>query len=93
MALTEALRLYPPAYVVGRETTRACEIGGFAIPTGATLFMSQWVMHRDGRFFAQPDAFIPERWSDGSSARLPRFAYFPFGGGPRICIGSRFATM
>jgi cytochrome P450 len=93
MAITEALRLYPPAYVVGRETVRACEIGGYPIPAGATLFMSQWVMYRDRRFFAQPDAFIPERWSDGGAERLPRFAFFPFGGGPRICIGSCFAMM
>jgi cytochrome P450 len=92
-AITEAMRLYPPAYVIGRETVRACEIGGFAIPAGATLFMSPWVTHRDPRFYEQPDAFIPERWEAGRCERLPRFAYFPFGGGPRICIGSRFAMM
>jgi cytochrome P450 len=93
MAVTEALRLYPPAYVIGRETVRSCEIGGYSIPAGATLFMSQWVMHRDPRFYEQPDAFIPERWEKGRCERLPRFAFFPFGGGPRICIGSRFAMM
>jgi cytochrome P450 len=93
MALTEALRLYPPGYVIGRETVRCCEIGGYSIPTGATLFMSQWVMHRDPRFYEQPNAFIPERWEKGQCERLPRFAFFPFGGGPRICIGSRFAMM
>jgi cytochrome P450 len=55
--------------------------------------MSPWVTHRDPRFYEQPDAFIPERWEAGGYERLPRFAYFPFGGGPRICIGSRFAMM
>ena len=93
MAISEALRLYPPAYVIGRETVRACGIGGYSIPAGATLFMSHWVMHRDPRFYQQPDAFIPERWAEGRCERRPRFAFFPFGGGPRICIGSRFAMM
>jgi cytochrome P450 len=92
-AISEALRLYPPAYVIGRETVRPCEIGGYSIPAGATLFMSQWVMHRDPRFYEQPDAFVLERWEEGRCERLPRFAFFPFGGGPRICIGSRFAMM
>ncbi|MGE5778244.1 MAG: cytochrome P450 [Hyphomicrobiales bacterium] len=93
MAITEAMRLYPPAYVIGRETVRVCRIDGYAIPAGATLFMSPWVTHRDPRFYEQADAFVPERWEAGRSERLPRFAYFPFGGGPRICIGSRFAMM
>jgi cytochrome P450 len=81
MIINEALRLYPPAYVVGRETVRACRIGGYPIPTGATLFMSQWVMHRDPRYFQHPEAFIPERWGKENVERLPRFAFFPFGGG------------
>lgn len=89
----EAIRLYPPAYVLGREALADCEIGGWAIPAGATLFLSPWVMHRDARWFASPEKFLPERWLDGLAARLPRFAYMPFGGGPRVCIGDRFATM
>jgi cytochrome P450 len=79
MIINEALRLYPPAYVIGRETVRACQIGGYPIPAGATLFMSQWVMHRDPRYFQQPEAFIPERWGKENVERLPRFAFFPFG--------------
>jgi cytochrome P450 len=89
----EAIRLYPPAYVLGREAVGDCEIGGWRIPAGATVFMSPWVMHRDARWFASPEKFLPERWLDGLAARLPRFAYMPFGGGPRVCIGDRFATM
>jgi cytochrome P450 len=89
----EAIRLYPPAYVLGREALADCEIGGYPIPAGATVFMSPWVMHRDPRWFASPEKFLPERWLDGLAARLPRFAYMPFGGGPRVCIGDRFAMM
>ena len=89
----ETIRLYPPAYVLGREALADCEIGGYTIPAGATIFMSPWVMHRDPRWFTSPEKFLPERWLDGLAARLPRFAYMPFGGGPRICIGDRFAMM
>lgn len=93
MIVMEGMRLYPPAYALGREAIAACEIGGYRIPAGATLFMSPWVMHRDPRFFEHPLEFRPGRWADGLAARLPRFAYFPFGGGPRVCIGNRFAMM
>jgi cytochrome P450 len=91
--LKEAIRLYPPAYVLGREAVADCEIGGWQIPAGATIYMSPWVIHRDPRWFTSPETFLPERWLDGLAARLPRFVYFPFGGGPRVCIGDRFATM
>ena len=91
--LKEAIRLYPPAYVLGREAVADCEIGGWQIPAGATIYMSPWVLHRDPRWFTSPETFLPERWLDGLAARLPRFVYFPFGGGPRVCIGDRFATM
>ncbi len=91
--LKEAIRLYPPAYLLGRESVAECEIGGYRIPAGATIYMSPWVLHRDPRWFASPEKFLPERWLDGLAARLPRFVYFPFGGGPRVCIGDRFATM
>lgn len=93
MVVMEGMRLYPPAYALGREAINACEIGGYRIPAGATLFMSPWVMHRDPRYFDRPLEFRPERWANGTAARLPRFAYFPFGGGPRVCIGNRFAMM
>jgi cytochrome P450 len=89
----EAIRLYPPAYVLGRQALAECEIGGWKIPTAATVFLSPWVMHRDPRWFGSPEKFLPERWLDGLAARLPRFAYMPFGGGPRVCIGDRFAMM
>lgn len=89
----EAIRLYPPAYVLGREALSDCEIGGWRVPARATIYMSPWVMHRDPRWFASPEKFLPERWLDGLAARLPRFAYMPFGGGPRVCIGDRFAMM
>jgi cytochrome P450 len=93
MVVNEGLRLYPPAYAFGREALADCEIGGYPVPAGATIFVSPWVMHRDARWFDRPEEFVPERW-DGDAARtLPRFAYFPFGGGPRICIGNRFALM
>jgi len=60
---------------------------------GTTLFMSQWVIHRSSRYFPDPESFMPDRWADGLAKRLPKYAYFPFGGGPRICIGGGFAMM
>lgn len=91
--LLESMRLYPPAWSVGREALVDVELGGYALPKGSTVFMSQWVTHRDPALFEEADQFRPERWMDGLERRLPRFAYFPFGGGPRICIGNRFAMM
>jgi cytochrome P450 len=87
----ETLRLYPPAWVIGRQATTPSEIGGHAIASGTTVFVSPWVLHRDKRFYEAPELFRPERWLDGGLARLPRFAYLPFGAGPRLCIGSGFA--
>jgi cytochrome P450 len=89
----EALRLYPPVVVLGREAIRDCEIGGHAVPRGTTVIVSPWLLHRDPRYFAEPNAFRPERWLDGLAERLPRFAYCPFGAGPRRCIGASFAAM
>jgi cytochrome P450 len=91
--LLEAMRLYPPAWVVGRETTRTVELGGNSYPAGTSVFISPWVLHRDGRHFANPEAFMPERWLGNLARELPRFAYMAFGGGPRICIGQRFAMI
>jgi cytochrome P450 len=91
--LLEAMRLYPPAWSVGREALDDVEIGGYRLPKGSTLFMSQWVVHRDPALFEDPESFRPDRWAGDAERRLPRFAYFPFGGGPRICIGNRFAMM
>ncbi|MFB6139457.1 MAG: cytochrome P450 [Halosimplex sp.] len=89
----EALRLYPPAYTVFRESTRDVEIGGYAMPEGSTISMPQWVLHRDERWYDAPEAFRPERWTGDFRETLPDYAYFPFGGGPRHCIGMRFALM
>lgn len=93
MIAKESMRLYPPAYGVGRETLEDCEIGGFKIPRRSQVFMFQWVTQRDPRFFPEPNEFKPERWTDDFVNQLPKYAYFPFGGGPRVCIGSYFAMM
>lgn len=89
----ETMRLYPPVYLVGRETTGETDLGGYRLPPATVLLMSQWVVHRDPRFFPDPASFRPERWAEGAARALPRFAYFPFGGGPRICIGQPLALM
>jgi cytochrome P450 len=91
--ITEAMRLYPPAWTVGREALTDCEIGGYPVARGTTIYMSPWVVHRDERFFEHPLEFRPHRWGSDLARQLPRFAYMPFGGGPRICIGNRFAMM
>ena len=93
MIAKEALRLYPPAYAVGREAIEETEIGGYRVPKGTQLFAFQWVTQRDARFFERPDEFEPERWASEAVQRLPRYAYFPFGGGPRQCIGNYFAMI
>ncbi|BDI29468.1 cytochrome P450 [Capsulimonas corticalis] len=89
----ETLRLYPPLWMVGRTAVKDGVIGGFPAPRGALILTSPWAVQRSAQYFADPDAFIPERWLDGSQARLPKYAYFPFGGGPRVCIGQNFAVM
>jgi cytochrome P450 len=89
----EAMRLYPPAHIIGREALRDVELGGFRIPKGTTVLLSPWAMHHDPRFFPDPEAFRPERWLDGSAARLPRYVYLPFGAGPRVCVGNHFALL
>jgi len=89
----ESMRLYPPAYGVGREAIQEFELGGYRIPAKAQLFMFQWVTQRDPRFFPEPNRFSPERWTEEFTNSLPKYAYFPFGGGPRACIGNYFAMM
>jgi cytochrome P450 len=91
--INESMRLYPPVYVIGREATTDLELGGYRVKRGYTVLMSQWVNHRDPTYFPDPEKFAPERWLDGLAARLPKFAYYPFGGGQRMCIGSHFATI
>jgi cytochrome P450 len=89
----ESMRLYPPAWGIAREALADCEIGGYHVPKGTQIFMIQWLVHRDGRWFDEPTSFRPERWDNDLIKRLPRCAYFPFGEGPRICIGNHFAMM
>ena len=91
--LKESMRLYPPAYGLGREAINDCEIGGYHVPAGTQVFMFQWATHRDSRFFDQPAQFRPERWTPEFESQLHKYAYFPFGAGPRVCIGSSFAMM
>jgi cytochrome P450 len=89
----EAMRIYPPVFMIGRENVAPVELGGYQVPAGTTIFMSQWVMHRDGRFFDRPELFDPDRWTPDRASLIPKMAYFPFGGGPRICIGNTFAML
>ena len=90
--VNESMRLDPPADFLGREAVADCTVGGIPVKRGTNLFVSQWVLHRDGRYFPDPLKFDPDRWTESFEAALPRFAYFPFGGGPRFCIGQTFAT-
>ncbi|MBD2438655.1 cytochrome P450 [Nostoc sp. FACHB-110] len=91
--IKESMRLYPPVTEISREATQDCEIGGYFIPKGTNLIVSQWAMHRDGRYFSEPELFQPERWANDLEKQLPRGVYFPFGDGPRVCIGKSFALM
>jgi cytochrome P450 len=93
LVLTESMRLYPPAWGTARVAIEDHELGGYKVRKGTGVSLSQYVMHRDPRWYDAPEEFRPERWEDGLAKRLPRFAYFPFGGGPRQCIGNNFALM
>lgn len=93
MAITEAMRLYPPAWFIGRTALEEVALAGYVIPRGASVLMSQYVMQRDARFFDQPEAYRPERWSREFLDRLPRGAFFPFSAGDRHCIGEGFAWL
>jgi cytochrome P450 len=90
---TESMRLYPPAWIIGRRAIQPYPVGEYVIPRRAIVVMSQWVVHRDPRWYADPERFDPDRWTPQFRAALPPFAYFPFGGGPRRCIGEAFAWM
>jgi cytochrome P450 len=91
--IAESMRLCPPVYVIGREATTELELGGYRVKPGYTVLMSQWVNHRDPKYFPEPEEFRPERWENALAKRIPKFAYYPFGGGQRICVGSAFALM
>lgn len=93
MTLAESMRLYPPVWTLTRRATEQVEIGGVRLPAGAVVGMSQFVMHRDPRYFHDPERFDPLRWSDGEPEKRPKYSYFPFGGGPRHCIGEALAWM
>jgi cytochrome P450 len=91
--ITEAMRLYPPAWIIGRRAIDAYPAGDYVLPPRALVVMSPYLLHRDARFFSDPDRFNPDRWTAAFKAALPPFAYFPFGGGARRCIGESFAWM
>jgi cytochrome P450 len=91
--MAESMRLYPPVWAISRRVVEPITIGGYPVPAGAGVLTSQWISHRDPRWFEDPRSFRPERWTEDFEARLPKLAYFPFGGGPRICIGMGFAWM
>jgi cytochrome P450 len=93
MVVAETMRLYPPAWTVGRLAIEEHEVGGYVIPKGALVLLSQYVTHRDPRFFPDPARFDPERFTPEAKESRPPFAYFPFGGGVRRCIGEGFAWM
>lgn len=95
MVIKESLRLYPPAWGIGRLSINDLELNGYRIPARTNIFLMQWHTHRDARFFPDPERFDPGRWRDDPvrRGRIPRFAYFPFGGGPRVCVGAGFAMM
>jgi cytochrome P450 len=93
MVLEEAMRLYPPAWVITRSASGADELGGFTIPAGDMVLLSPYVTHHDPALWEGPEGFDPERFSPGAEAARPRYAYYPFGGGPHLCIGAGFAMM
>ena len=93
MVLAESMRLYPPAWAIGRRALEDFAAGGFTVPAGSVVLMSQYIMHRDSRFFPEPERFDPERWTPEHQAERPKFSYFPFGGGARVCVGEQFAWM
>jgi cytochrome P450 len=88
-----SMRLYPPAWALGRVAIHDFELGGYRIPKGALIVMSPWLMQRNNRYFSDAETFDPSRWTRSETQNLPHFAYFPFGGGPRQCVGTNFAMM
>ncbi len=89
----ESMRLYPPASIIGRQAKQPDTLGGYDIPEGSLIVLPAFAIHRDPRWWDAPDSFWPERWTPALDESLPKFAYFPFGGGPRVCIGQAFAAM
>jgi cytochrome P450 len=91
MVLSESMRLYPPAYAIGRKALEDYEVAGVVVPRGSLVVVSPLVTHRDARWFPEPERFDPERWTPEAQGTRPKFSYFPFGGGTRMCIGDQFA--
>ena len=92
MVLMESMRLYPPSWAIGRQAISDYVLDNkYVIPSGSVIIMSQYLMHHDTRYFSHPEQFYPERWSLEFRSSIPRFSYFPFGGGPRSCIGEPLA--
>ncbi|MFC4359708.1 cytochrome P450 [Halobium salinum] len=91
--LLETMRLYPPVYVMFRETKTDVRLGGYRVPEGAAIMLPQWVVHRSERWYDDPLEFDPDRWLPERRSERPQFAYFPFGGGPRHCIGRQFSLL
>jgi cytochrome P450 len=87
------MRLYPPAWIIGRRAIEEYEVDDYAVPARSIVIVSPYLIHHDARFFPEPDRFLPERWTPEFKASLPPFAYLPFGGGARRCIGESFAWM
>jgi cytochrome P450 len=93
MVVREAMRLFPPAAGFAREPIEDVHIGGYKVPKGSLVTVNTYALHHDPRFFDEPERFNPERFSAGWEERIPRYAFLPFGGGPRVCIGNGFAMM
>ena len=89
----ESMRMYPPAWIIGRQAITDYKVDKYVIPAGSIILMSQYVMHHNPRYFSDPDNFYPNRWTKETKLHLPRFSYFPFGGGIRGCVGEPFAWM
>ncbi len=93
MVAEETMRLYPPVYVFSRRALAEDRLGPYRVPAGAHIVISPWALHRRPDYWPEPEAFRPERFAPGAQAERPRYAYLPFGGGPRVCIGNSFAMM
>lgn len=91
--LSEAMRIYPPAWLLVRRTVAPVTVAGYYLPAGTTCLLSPYATHRDPHWFPEPEHFLPERWEEGPAAGRPKHAYFPFGGGPRACAGEAFAWL
>src|SRR4030095_7354968 len=89
----ESMRIYPPVWGIARRAAEACQIGEYDVPARTLVMSSQWILHRDASYFEDPLEFRPERWTPELEAQLPKFGYFPCGGGMRTCIGENFAWL